>query len=171
MDRVSLLACLESFFDSKGLVYTYMFFQLLPCLINIHRVMWSNPAHMILIRPAPLQPILKVMVVFPGNDVDLRQIVADLWIVPDELGRQSQEVPGSIWNYCALAELEVYVGVFGSRLSDNTDESFTCNGVDGVFVLLQYFFEEVVVEALAARIEGGVEVKPLIDSHCVCLVE
>jgi hypothetical protein len=111
------------------------------------------------------------MEVFLGNDVDLPQIVADLWIVPDELGRESQEVLASIWNYSALAELGVYVGVFGSRLPDNTDESFTCNGVDGVFVFLQYFFEEVVVEALAARIEGWVDVEPLIDSHCVYLLK
>ncbi|KAF4627925.1 hypothetical protein G7Y89_g10226 [Cudoniella acicularis] len=74
-------------------------------------------------------------------------------------------------NYSALAELEVYIGVFGSRLPDNTDESFTCNGVDGVFVCLQYFFEEVVVEALVVRIEGWVDVEPLIDFHCVYLVE
>ena len=109
--------------------------------------MWSNLARMMCIRLAPLQPILDVMEVFLGNGVDLPQIVANLWIVPDELGRESQEVLASIWNYSALAELEVYVGVFGSRLPDNTDESFTCNGVDGVFVFLQYFFEEVVVEA------------------------
>ena len=48
---------------------------------------------------------------------------------------------------------------------------FPCNGVDGVFVFLQYFFEEVVVEALAARIEGWVDDEPLIDSHCVYLIE
>ena len=130
-----------------------MFFQLLPRRINIHRVMWSNFARMIYIRPAPLQPVLEVMEVFLGNDVAFPQIVADLWIVPDKLGRESQEVLASIWNYGTLAELEVYIGVFGSRLPENTDQSFTCNGVDGVFVFLQYFFEEVVVEALAARIE------------------
>jgi hypothetical protein len=43
--------------------------------------------------------------------------------------------------------------------------------VEGVFVLLQYFFEEVVVEALTVRIEGWVDVEPLVDSHCVNLVE
>jgi hypothetical protein len=111
------------------------------------------------------------MEVLLGHDVDLPQIVGDLWIVPDELGRESQEVLASIWNYSTLAELEVYIGVFGSRLPDNTDERFPCNGVDGVFVFLQYFFEEVVVEALAARIEGWVDVEPLIDSHCVYLIE
>lgn len=68
------------------------------------------------------------MEVFLGNDVDLSQIVADLWIVPDKLGRESQEVLASIWNYSTLAELEVYVGVFGSRLSDNTDESLLVMG-------------------------------------------
>jgi hypothetical protein len=126
---------------------------------------------MICIRPAALQPILEVMEVFLGNDIDLPQIVADLWIVPDELGRESQEVLASIWNYSALTELEVYVGVFGSRLPDNMDERFPCNRVDGVFVFVQYFFEEVVVEALAARIEGWVDVEPLIDSHYVYLVK
>jgi hypothetical protein len=43
--------------------------------------------------------------------------------------------------------------------------------VDSVFVLLQYFFEEVVVDILAARIEGWIDVEPLVDSHCVNLVE
>jgi hypothetical protein len=61
--------------------------------------------------------------------------------------------------------------VFSSRLPDNTDKSFTYYGVDGVFVLLQYLFEGVVVDILAARIEGWIDVEPFVDSHCVNLVE
>src|SRR5580700_5650062 len=114
-------------------------FQLLPRFINIHPVMRSNLARVICIRPAPFQPILKVMEVFLGNDVDLPQILADLRITPDEFGGESQEVLASIRNYRAFAELEVDVGIFGSRLPDNADEIFTSNGIDGVFVLLQYF--------------------------------
>jgi hypothetical protein len=113
-----------------------MLFQLLPRFINIRRVVWSTLAGVICKRPAPLQPIVEVVrEVFLGNEVDLPQVVADLWIAADELGRESQEVLASVRNYRALAELEVDVGVFGSRLPDNADKSFTCHGVDGVFVL------------------------------------
>lgn len=37
------------------------------------------------------------------------------------------------------------------RTGQLADEGLTCHGMDGLFILLQYFFEEVVVEALAAR--------------------
>ena len=99
---------------SNGLVNSFMLFQLLPRYVNIHRVMWSNLARVIKERPAPFPPILEVVrEVFLGNEVDLPQVVADLRIVPGELGREPQEVLASVRNYRALTELEVDVGVFG----------------------------------------------------------
>jgi hypothetical protein len=127
-----------------------------------------NLARVIRKRAPSLYPILEVAwEVSFGNEVDLPQVVIDFRISADELGRESQEVLASVWNYRALAELEVDVGVFGVRISDNTDKSFTCNGVDSVFVLLQYFFEEVVVDILPARIQGWIDVEALVDSHCI----
>ena len=70
-----------------------------------------------------------------------------------------------------IIETEVDVGVVGLRLPDNTNQSFTCYGVNGVFVLSQYFLEKEVVDILAARIEGWIDVEPLVDSHCVNFVE
>ena len=94
-----------------------MLFQLLPCFVNIHRVVWSNLARVVEERPAPLPPILEVVgEVFLGNEVDLPQVISGLRIAPDELGRESQEVLASVRNYRALAESEVDVGIFGPRL-------------------------------------------------------
>jgi hypothetical protein len=103
--------------DSNGLVNSFMLFQLLPCFVNIHRVVWSNLARVVEVRPAPLPPILEVVgEVFLGNEVDLPQIVAGLRIAPDELGRESQEVLSSVRNSRALAESDVDVDIFRPRL-------------------------------------------------------
>lgn len=126
-----------------------MLFQLLPRFVNIHRVVWSNLAHVIE-RPPFLPPILEVVgEVFLGNEVDLPQVVADLRIAPDELGRESQEVTGIGTELSRPSR----IGSRRRRLRSPTTRMRVSpvTGWTGVFVHLQYFFEEVVVEVLAAR--------------------
>lgn len=99
-----------------------------------------------------------------GDQVDFLQIWHHI-VAADELRLEAQKVLRAVGYHRAFANIEEDVGVFSLWCADDLDKVFARIGMKCVFVFLNDYFNESIVQALALRAERGIDVEAAVDTH------